>query len=114
MNSATGGKVNAGHGQCGFCSALTEVFRRLMCIGGSRRGSGESCYQELDSEETVGDFNRSSRAICSGILENLCLGPPANLNFPSLLRNLHFQCSQQPLDPDKKFTLNSVRIAHVM
>ncbi|KAK6629516.1 hypothetical protein RUM43_003333 [Polyplax serrata] len=39
--------------QCGFCSALTEVFRRLMCIGGSRRGSGESCYQELDSEETV-------------------------------------------------------------
>lgn len=39
--------------QCGICSALAEVFRRLMCIGGSRRGSGESYYQELEDEETV-------------------------------------------------------------
>lgn len=39
--------------QCGLCSALAEVFRRLMCIGGSRRGSGESYYQELEDEEAV-------------------------------------------------------------
>lgn len=36
---------------CGLCSLLGDVFRRLMCIGGSRRGSGESCYQELPDEE---------------------------------------------------------------
>ncbi|RZF32355.1 hypothetical protein LSTR_LSTR001819, partial [Laodelphax striatellus] len=33
--------------QCGLCSALAEVFRRVMCIGASRRGSADSYYQEL-------------------------------------------------------------------
>lgn len=36
--------------QCGICSVLSNVFRRFMCIGGSRRGSWESYYQELDDE----------------------------------------------------------------
>jgi hypothetical protein len=33
---------------CGICSVLSDAFRRIMCIGGSRRGSGDSYYQELD------------------------------------------------------------------
>jgi len=37
--------------QCGICSVLSDVFRRIMCIGGSRRGSGDSYYQELDAED---------------------------------------------------------------
>ena len=37
--------------QCGICSVLSDVFRRIMCIGGSRRGSGDSYYQELDDED---------------------------------------------------------------
>lgn len=33
--------------QCGLCAVVAGLFRRAMCIAGSRRGSGESCYQEL-------------------------------------------------------------------
>jgi hypothetical protein len=34
--------------QCGLCALVAGLFRRAMCIAGSRRGSGESaCYQEL-------------------------------------------------------------------
>lgn len=36
--------------QCGLCAILASLFRRAMCIAGSRRGSGESCYQELATE----------------------------------------------------------------
>ncbi|XP_021930997.1 uncharacterized protein LOC110835253 isoform X3 [Zootermopsis nevadensis] len=40
--------------QCGICSVLADLFRRIMCIGGSRRGSGDSYYQELDEDERRG------------------------------------------------------------
>lgn len=33
--------------QCGLCAVVAGLFRRAMCIAGSRRGSGESCYQEI-------------------------------------------------------------------
>jgi hypothetical protein len=32
--------------RCGICSLLSSLLRRAMCVG-SRRGSGESYYQEL-------------------------------------------------------------------
>lgn len=35
---------------CGLCAVVAGLFRRAMCIAGSRRGSGESCYQELTTE----------------------------------------------------------------
>ncbi|XP_043510361.1 uncharacterized protein LOC122528853 isoform X3 [Frieseomelitta varia] len=37
--------------QCGLCAVVAGLFRRAMCIAGSRRGSGESCYQELTDPE---------------------------------------------------------------
>ncbi|XP_023713018.1 uncharacterized protein LOC111867414 isoform X3 [Cryptotermes secundus] len=40
--------------QCGICSVVADLFRRIMCIGGSRRGSGDSYYQELDEERRGG------------------------------------------------------------
>ncbi|XP_063983222.1 uncharacterized protein LOC135165656 isoform X4 [Diachasmimorpha longicaudata] len=39
--------------QCGLCAVLAGLFRRAMCIAGSRRGSGESCYQELTTEQQI-------------------------------------------------------------
>ncbi|OAD55513.1 hypothetical protein WN48_04767 [Eufriesea mexicana] len=36
--------------QCGLCAVVAGLFRRAMCIAGSRRGSGESCYQEITTE----------------------------------------------------------------
>lgn len=33
--------------QCGLCNAVSNVFRRLLCVGPSRRGSSESYYQQL-------------------------------------------------------------------
>nr|XP_034190050.1 uncharacterized protein LOC117608685 isoform X2 [Osmia lignaria] len=39
--------------QCGLCAVVAGLFRRAMCIAGSRRGSGESCYQELTTEVQV-------------------------------------------------------------
>uniref|UniRef100_U5ERI9 Phosphodiesterase n=1 Tax=Corethrella appendiculata TaxID=1370023 RepID=U5ERI9_9DIPT len=39
--------------RCGLCSILSSLLRRAMCVG-SRRGSGESYYQEL-AETTAPD-----------------------------------------------------------
>lgn len=36
--------------QCGLCTVVAGLFRRAMCITSSRRGSGESCYQELATD----------------------------------------------------------------
>jgi len=36
--------------QCGLCAVVAGLFRRAMCIADSRRGSGESCYQELATD----------------------------------------------------------------
>ncbi|XP_063393934.1 uncharacterized protein LOC134679049 [Cydia fagiglandana] len=38
--------------QCGFCSMLSGLLRRAMCIG-SRRGSSESYYRELGDQDTL-------------------------------------------------------------
>lgn len=47
--------------QCGLCAVVAGLFRRAMCIAGSRRGSGESCYQELATDVVQG--RRHSRAL---------------------------------------------------
>lgn len=44
------GSVDGVITRCGLCSLLSSLLRRAMCVG-SRRGSGESYYQEL--AETV-------------------------------------------------------------
>ncbi|XP_028158962.1 high affinity cAMP-specific 3',5'-cyclic phosphodiesterase 7A-like isoform X2 [Ostrinia furnacalis] len=38
--------------QCGFCSMLSSLLRRAMCVG-SRRGSSESYYRELGDQDTL-------------------------------------------------------------
>lgn len=38
--------VDSSMQRCGLCSMLSRLVRRAMCVG-SRRGSGESYYQEL-------------------------------------------------------------------
>ncbi|XP_026331892.1 calcium/calmodulin-dependent 3',5'-cyclic nucleotide phosphodiesterase 1C-like isoform X2 [Hyposmocoma kahamanoa] len=38
--------------QCGFCSMLSGLLRRAMCVG-SRRGSSESYYRELGDQDTL-------------------------------------------------------------
>ncbi|XP_047543966.1 cAMP-specific 3',5'-cyclic phosphodiesterase 4A-like isoform X1 [Vanessa atalanta] len=45
--------------QCGFCSMLSGLLRRAMCIS-SRRGSSESYYRELGDQETLNIEDRSS------------------------------------------------------
>lgn len=40
------GSVEGAIQRCGLCSMLSSLLRRAMCVG-SRRGSGESYYQEL-------------------------------------------------------------------
>lgn len=40
------GSVDGVITRCGLCSLLASLLRRAMCVG-SRRGSGESYYQEL-------------------------------------------------------------------
>lgn len=45
--------------QCGLCAVVAGLFRRAMCIAGSRRGSGESCYQEISPE--IGQTRRHSQ-----------------------------------------------------
>uniref|UniRef100_A0A182J9I4 Uncharacterized protein n=1 Tax=Anopheles atroparvus TaxID=41427 RepID=A0A182J9I4_ANOAO len=40
------GSVDGVMQRCGLCSIISSLLRRAMCVG-SRRGSGESYYQEL-------------------------------------------------------------------
>lgn len=42
--------------RCGICSLLSSLLRRAMCVG-SRRGSGESYYQELPEAIVVSNTN---------------------------------------------------------
>jgi hypothetical protein len=46
------GSVDGVITRCGLCSLLSSLLRRAMCVG-SRRGSGESYYQELADNNTV-------------------------------------------------------------
>lgn len=45
-NNSRQGSVDGAMQKCGLCSLLSRLLRRAMCVG-SRRGSGESYYQEL-------------------------------------------------------------------
>uniref|UniRef100_A0A182FHX7 Uncharacterized protein n=1 Tax=Anopheles albimanus TaxID=7167 RepID=A0A182FHX7_ANOAL len=52
------GSVDGVMQRCGLCSIISSLLRRAMCVG-SRRGSGESYYQEL-AETNVSSFSSSS------------------------------------------------------
>lgn len=52
--------------QCGLCAVLTGLFRRAMCIAGSRRGSGESCYQELSTDIHPAALPATNDSLCAG------------------------------------------------
>lgn len=77
MAGADGARPARGAGgmqQCGICSALAGLFRRVLCFGGgSRRGSGDSCYQELGSDEDV--------SVQSGQARLRCIFQPAEFLF---------------------------------
>lgn len=45
-SSSRQGSIDGAMQKCGLCSLLSRLLRRAMCVG-SRRGSGESYYQEL-------------------------------------------------------------------
>lgn len=47
------GSVDGAMQKCGLCSLLSRLLRRAMCVG-SRRGSGESYYQELAETNVSG------------------------------------------------------------
>lgn len=54
------GSVDGVMQRCGLCSLLSSLLRRAMCVG-SRRGSGESYYQEL--AETAVSFPINIRTL---------------------------------------------------
>lgn len=54
INDSRRNSVDGVMQRCGLCSLLSSLIRRAMCVG-SRRGSGESYYQEL-AETTVCTF----------------------------------------------------------
>lgn len=39
-------------GRCGFCSLISNLLRRVMCVS-SRRGSSDSYYREIGDQDTV-------------------------------------------------------------
>ncbi|KAL1402301.1 hypothetical protein pipiens_006155, partial [Culex pipiens pipiens] len=46
LSNSRQGSVDGLMQRCGLCSIISSLLRRAMCVG-SRRGSGESYYQEL-------------------------------------------------------------------
>ncbi|XP_055534582.1 uncharacterized protein LOC129724022 isoform X2 [Wyeomyia smithii] len=48
--------------RCGLCSIISSLLRRAMCVG-SRRGSGESYYQELPETNVCSKKLSSTRTI---------------------------------------------------
>lgn len=78
-NTSRQGSIDGGNMQrCGLCTLFSRLLRRAMCVG-SRRGSGESYYQEL-ADTTV------SNTTCAHIPFHLAYFP-----FPFFVvnRNLH-------------------------
>lgn len=58
--------------RCGICSLLSSLLRRAMCVG-SRRGSGESYYQELPEAIVVSEtLLHSSSAVSTSSCFLLC------------------------------------------
>lgn len=58
MNDNTSSRRGSVEGviqRCGLCSMLSSLLRRAMCVG-SRRGSGESYYQELNETNVSKNF----------------------------------------------------------
>lgn len=53
--------VDSSMQRCGLCSMLSRLVRRAMCVG-SRRGSGESYYQEL--ADTTVSIKYTNKYIC--------------------------------------------------
>lgn len=60
-SSSHRGSVDGAMQKCGLCSLLSRLLRRAMCVG-SRRGSGESYYQEL-AETNVSKMNKMSEIV---------------------------------------------------
>ncbi|KAG7313398.1 hypothetical protein JYU34_000517 [Plutella xylostella] len=48
--------------QCGFCSMLSGLVSRAMCVG-SRRGSSDSYYRELGEQDTLKIDDKSSLSL---------------------------------------------------
>lgn len=70
--SSRQGSVDGNMQRCGLCSMLSRLVRRAMCVGSSRRGSGESYYQEL--ADTTVSINLSTCVSFFGRLKfiNFC------------------------------------------
>ena len=60
-NNNRRGSVDGVIQRCGLCSMLSSLLRRAMCVG-SRRGSGESYYQEL--ADTAVSLRNDVRVSC--------------------------------------------------
>lgn len=89
-NNSSRSSVERAMQRCGICSLLSRLLRRAMCIG-SRRGSGESYYQELPElpETNVSYF-----------LIHLYLDHRNSLNIDAFTTSgLYFDAPKEPKHP---------------
>ncbi|KAL4717691.1 hypothetical protein ACJJTC_000840 [Scirpophaga incertulas] len=94
--------------QCGFCTMLSGLLRRAMCVG-SRRGSSESYYRELGDQDTLKIEDKSSalsddsaEIIPDAEAEDVLEKPPDD--NPELTN-----MSQQNLNPGRFLTMHKRR-----
>lgn len=86
------GSVDGVIQRCGLCSLLSSLLRRAMCVG-SRRGSGDSYYQEL-AETAVSLQTKKKECLKAKTTKALDRGHIAAINesfYPSLAVNLNFE-----------------------
>lgn len=70
--SSRQGSVDGNMQRCGLCSILSRLVRRAMCVGSSRRGSGESYYQEL-ADTTVSIRQEVTDGVSFVVVVRVCL-----------------------------------------
>ncbi|XP_035791887.1 uncharacterized protein LOC118466513 isoform X2 [Anopheles albimanus] len=69
--------------RCGLCSIISSLLRRAMCVG-SRRGSGESYYQEL-AETNVRQYIKYNES--ATIADGATMEPTDTSSYKRLISN---------------------------
>uniref|UniRef100_A0A182QPS4 Uncharacterized protein n=1 Tax=Anopheles farauti TaxID=69004 RepID=A0A182QPS4_9DIPT len=78
-SSSRQGSVDGVMQRCGLCSIISSLLRRAMCVG-SRRGSGESYYQELAETNVTNIIINRVSSLIEGASANM-LARDGRLNY---------------------------------
>ncbi|CAB0019544.1 unnamed protein product [Nesidiocoris tenuis] len=88
VSSRCSSSCRAMQSPCGWCSAVATVFRRLMCIAPSRRGSHETYYSEQIRIEIFNSLNKPLSFKCYAPKNDFSVPCPNQVPSHALIDNV--------------------------